>query len=84
LLAPVLGIQTQHLSTDRFLDGQECVSLLQSAGLRLATRQFWTFIPRADMPRWSGVLLQALDGLGRVCRLSILRGGLMLTGLKGV
>jgi hypothetical protein len=58
LLAPLLGWSTRHLSTDRFLGRREAVSLLQFADLRLIGCDFWTFIPKADMPRWTGVILE--------------------------
>lgn len=84
LLAPLLGSSTRHLSTDRFLNCREAVGLLQSAGLRLIGRDYWTFIPKGDMPGWAGVILEALDLLGRVCRLGACRGGLIFTAIRGV
>jgi SAM-dependent methyltransferase len=64
LLAPLLGCSTRHLSTDRFLDCREAVSLLQFAGLRLIGCDFWTFIPKADVPRWTCIILEVLDRVG--------------------
>jgi len=64
LLAPLLGCSTRHLSTDRFLDRREAVSLLQFAGLRLIGCDFWTFIPKADVPRWTCIILEVLDRVG--------------------
>jgi SAM-dependent methyltransferase len=84
LLAPLLGWSTRHLSTDRFLDRREAVSLLQFADLRLIGCDFWTFIPKADMPRWTGVILEVLDRVGRICRLGACRGGLILTATRDV
>ena len=84
LLAPLLGCSTRHLSTDRFLHRREAVGLLQSAGLRLIGCGFWSFIPKGDMPRWTGVMLQVLDRVGRICRLSGCRGGLVLSATRGV
>ena len=55
LLAPLLGCSTHHLSTDRFLDRREAIGLLQSEDLRLIGCDFWTFIPKADMPRWTAL-----------------------------
>jgi SAM-dependent methyltransferase len=83
LLAPILGIATRHLSTERFLKRREAIALMQSAGLQVSSLDYWTFIPKGDMPSWTGVVLEFLDGLGRVCRLGALRGGLILTGIKG-
>jgi SAM-dependent methyltransferase len=84
LLAPLLGCSTHHLSTDRFLDRREAIALLQFAGLRLIAWDFWTFIPKGDMPRWTGLILEVLDRVGRVSRLGICRGGLVLTATRGV
>ena len=83
LLAPLLGCSTRHLSTDRFLDRREAISLLQFSGLRVLGWDFWTFIPKADMPRWIGVILEVLDRVGRICRLGACRGGLILTAARG-
>jgi SAM-dependent methyltransferase len=83
LIAPLLGCPTRHLSTDRFLARWEAIGLLQFAGLRLIGWDFWTFIPKGDMPRWTGVILEVLDRIGRVCRLGACRGGLILTAIKG-
>jgi len=82
LIAPLLGLSTRHLSTDRFLNCRETVCLLQSAGLRLVEHDYWTFIPKGDMPGWAGVILEALDRLGRVCRLGACRGGLIFTAIR--
>jgi hypothetical protein len=84
LLAPLLGWSTRHLSTDRFLGRREAISLLQLAGLRLTGWDFWTFIPKGDMPRWTCVILEVLDRVGRICRLGACRGGLILTATNGV
>jgi SAM-dependent methyltransferase len=84
LLAPLLGCSTRHLSTDRFLDRHEAIGLLQSADLRLIGWDFWTFIPKGDMPRWTGIVMDVLDRIGRVCRLGTCRGGLILTAARGV
>lgn len=81
-LAPLLGISTRHLSTDCFLHSIEAARLLQSAGLCLVVRDFWTFIPKGDMPGWTGAILEGLDRLGRFCRLGMFRGGLILTAVK--
>jgi 2-polyprenyl-6-hydroxyphenyl methylase/3-demethylubiquinone-9 3-methyltransferase len=82
LLAPLLGCSTRHLSTDRFLDRREAISLWQFAGLRLTGWDFWTFIPKGDMPRWTGVMLELLDRMGRIRRLGACRGGLILTATR--
>ena len=82
LLAPILGIATRHLSTDRFLKRREAIALMRSADLQVSRLDYWTFIPKGDMPAWTGVVLEFLDRVGRICRLAALRGGLILTGVK--
>jgi len=57
---------------------------LQFAGLRLIGWDFWTFIPKGDMPRWTCVILEVLDRVGRICRLGACRGGLILTATRDV
>jgi 2-polyprenyl-6-hydroxyphenyl methylase/3-demethylubiquinone-9 3-methyltransferase len=84
LLAPILGCSIRHLSTDRFLNRREGISLLQFAGLRVIGWDFWTFIPKADMPRGIGVILEVLDRVGRICRLGACRVGIILTASRGV
>ena len=59
-------------------------SLWQFAGLRLIGWDFWTFIPKGDMPRWTCVILEVLDRVGRICRLGACRGGLILTATRDV
>lgn len=81
-LAPLLGISTRHLSTDCFLNSVEAARLVQSPGLSLTVRDFWTFIPKGDMPGWTAAILEVLDRLGRIFRLGIFRGGMILTAIK--
>ncbi len=75
-LAPWLGLATRHLSTDRFLGGAELPELLGAAGLIAETVDYWTFIPRGDLPAGVARLLEGLDAAGRVLGLPRLRGGL--------
>jgi 2-polyprenyl-6-hydroxyphenyl methylase/3-demethylubiquinone-9 3-methyltransferase len=84
LLAPLLGIPTRHLSTDCFFTLRQAIGLLRSAGLRVVGRDYWTFIPKGDMPGWAGAILETLDLLGRICGLGACRGGLVLTAVKDV
>jgi len=75
-LAPLLGLQTQHLATDHFLTRDELFALLREAGFTNVAIDSWTFIPRGDMPPWVARLLDALDLLGRALGIRALRGGL--------
>ena len=75
-VAPWLGLATQHLSTDCFLDLESFTTLLQHAGYGRIATGAWTFIPKGDMPWLAATALGALDLLGRATRLPHLRGGL--------
>jgi len=83
LLAPLLGWSTRHLSTDRFLDRREAISLLQFVGLRLIGWDFWTFIPKGDIPRY-----RRNTGIPGSCGPHLPAGcmsrGLILTATRGV
>jgi ubiquinone/menaquinone biosynthesis C-methylase UbiE len=81
-LAPLLGLETRHLSTDRFLKRDELVRLLTEAGFSRVHTGCWTFIPRGDMPAILGMICQGLDLIGRVLRISSLRGGLWVCAWK--
>jgi SAM-dependent methyltransferase len=83
-LASLLGSSTRHLSTDRFLSCREAIALLRSADLRLIGCDHWTFIPKGDMPGWTGVILEAVDRLGRLFRLGACRGGLIFAAVRDV
>ncbi|MEY2441358.1 MAG: hypothetical protein QOJ46_784 [bacterium] len=77
-LAPRLGLETRHLSSDRFLDARELQALSRAAGLEPRRIEPWRFVPRADMPAGWGRALGALDTVGRAARIRALRGGLAL------
>jgi 2-polyprenyl-6-hydroxyphenyl methylase/3-demethylubiquinone-9 3-methyltransferase len=81
-IAPLLGLATKHLSTDRFLTRAELAGMLRRAGFRRARFGSWTFIPKGDMPPVMGVLLDGLDALGRVAHLDAWRGGLWVCAWK--
>jgi len=81
-LAPLLGLETKHLSTDRFLRRDELVRLLTEAGFGRIETGYWTFIPRGDMPSVLGRICQGLDSVGRILRINSLRGGLWVCARK--
>ncbi|HVF91086.1 MAG TPA: methyltransferase domain-containing protein [Blastocatellia bacterium] len=81
-LAPLLGLETKHLSTDKFLRRDELVRLLTEAGFCRIEVGYWTFIPRGDMPPVLGLICQGLDALGRILRIDSLRGGLWVCARK--
>ena len=82
MLAPLLGFETKHLSTDKFLTRSELVHLLTEAGFQRIQVGYWTFIPKGDMPWIMWSVLRGLDALGRLFRLSSLRGGLWVCASK--
>jgi ubiquinone/menaquinone biosynthesis C-methylase UbiE len=81
-LAPWLGLDTKHLSTDRFLDEPEFIRLSNAAGLEVETVDYWTFIPRGDMPAGLAAALDGLDAVGRMFRIPRLRGGLCCRAVR--
>ena len=85
-LAPRLGLDTRHLSTDRFLGAAELEELLRDAGLTLRRLEHWRFIPRGDLPAGWGSVLAALDRVGEHLGQRAqgwLRGGLAILATKG-
>jgi ubiquinone/menaquinone biosynthesis C-methylase UbiE len=83
-IAPLLGVATKHLSSDRMLTQGEFSALLDEVGFRRSRFTPWTFIPKGDMPAIVAMLLTVLDALGRHARLDTLRGGLSLCAWKEV
>ena len=81
-LAPWLGLQTRHLSTDRFMRHEEWRALLLEAGLQPVDVGNWRFVPAGDMPAWAAAIMRLLDRLGRVLRIAELRGGIYAKGVK--
>lgn len=77
-LAPWLGLETRHLSTDHFLSRHELEQLLSAAGLHTLSLGYWTFVPRGDIPAPNGALLHGLDRLGTLAAADLLRGGLVV------
>jgi ubiquinone/menaquinone biosynthesis C-methylase UbiE len=81
-IAPLLGLSTKHLSSDRMLTHNEFSALLDQAGFRRIRSAPWTFIPKGDVPALVALLLTVLDAIGRHARLDSLRGGLSLCAWK--
>ncbi len=78
VLAPLLGLDTRHLSTDRFLTPDELDALVRQAGLLPERLEHWRFIPKGDLPPALGLLLQSLDLVGAATSAGSLRGGLAM------
>lgn len=83
-VAPLLGHDVRHLSTDHFVTRAELASLLDEAGLETIALQSWTFVPRGDMPAGVASILTALDWCGRRAGWSYLRGGIAVAAAPRV
>ena len=81
-LAPWLGLDTRHLSTDRFVAPEQWPALLGAAGLEVSALGFWRFVPAGDMPRWAASTMRALDRIGSMLRIDALRGGCYVRAVK--
>jgi 2-polyprenyl-6-hydroxyphenyl methylase/3-demethylubiquinone-9 3-methyltransferase len=81
-IAPWLGVEVRHLSSDRFVNNAEMRRLLESAGLRVGESGYWRFIARGDMPSWAAQAMSALDRVGVLLRPALLRGGLYVCALR--
>ena len=82
LLAPLFGLETRHLSSDRFLKRDELTSLLTESGFSRVEVGCWTFIPKGDMPTTLAAICQGLDRVGKLLRIAALRGGLWVCAWK--
>lgn len=81
-VAPVLGIDSRHLSTDHFLTAGELEGLISSAGLEIVARQHWSFVPHGDLPGGWGPMLQVLDWCGERAGIGYLRGGIAVAAVR--
>jgi 2-polyprenyl-6-hydroxyphenyl methylase/3-demethylubiquinone-9 3-methyltransferase len=82
LVAPLLNLDTRHLSTDEFLLGRTLKALLHRTGYRDTSVGYWTFIPKGDLPPSLSYLCQFLDRLGTYLTVDCLRSGLLVTARK--
>lgn len=81
-IAPRINYPTRHLATDRRLDYAEAQHLLKEARFTTSGVDFWTFIPKGDMPAFFAMLSKGLDKLGHLFMPASLRGGLILHATK--
>jgi len=81
-IAPWLGYEVKHLSSDRFVNAAEMRALLQGAELRVNELGYWRFVAKGDMPNWAARALEWLDRAGMACKPSLLRGGLCVCADK--
>jgi SAM-dependent methyltransferase len=81
-VAPALGLDVRHLSTDEFLTAGELEGLLRGAGLKTVARRYWRFVPRGDLPAGWGAILRALDWCGEGTGMGYLRGGIAVAAIR--
>jgi phage pi2 protein 07 len=81
-LAPLLGVQTRHLSTDQFLKLSELIKMLSEQNFSIRQSGNWTFIPGGDMYRWQFTLLNIFDFIGKIFKISRFRGGIVIRADK--
>ena len=81
-LAPLLGLDTRHLSTDRFVAPREWPLLLREAQLHPVESGYWRFVPAGDMPPALAHTMLALDRVGAILHVAALRGGCYVKALK--
>jgi SAM-dependent methyltransferase len=83
-LAPMLGFDVRHLSTDHFLTASELAGLVSGAGLEMVARRHWCFVPQGDLPGGWGPILRVLDWCGARAGIGYLRGGLAVAAVRRV
>ena len=81
-LAPRLGYDARHLSSDRFLDAAGLQALVRQARLDVSEHGYWHFVASGDMPKWFACLSQLLAYAGRLGRPARWRGGLYVAAVK--
>ena len=81
-LAPFLGYDTRHLSSDRFTNLPLIGELLSHTRLILADSGYWTFIPRGDIGTVLFVILAMVDLAGKVLGIPGCRGGIYFKAVK--
>lgn len=81
-IAPLLRMETRHLSTDRFLTRKKFVQMLGASGFGSVEAGYWKFIPKGDMPRGLATVLEKLEVVGRLPGMAWCRSGLMVCARK--
>ena len=81
-VAPLLGLDVRHLSTDHFLTAGELERLLSGAGLAIVARRHWRFVPQGDLPCGWGPVLHVLDWCGERVGIGYLRGGIAVAAIR--
>ena len=80
--APALNHPTYHLATDNRINAQEAHQFLVTSGFTSHGVDYWTFIPRGDMPGLAAKTCSLLDKIGHLAAPHWLRSGLVLHGVK--
>jgi ubiquinone/menaquinone biosynthesis C-methylase UbiE len=84
IVGPLLGLETQHLPSDRMPVGTDAVRFAREAGLVIRTVGYWPFVPCSDMPVGVGWLMRLLELLGRAGSRRFLWGGLLVVAVKPI
>ena len=80
--APALKVPTYHLATDKRINSYEARALLEHARFSDFGVDYWTFIPRGDMPSYAAKISTCIDFVGHLGASKWLRSGLILHGTK--
>lgn len=80
--APALNLPTYHLATDKRISPTEAHALLKQGNFSSFGVDYWTFIPKGDMPMYAASLSKCIDLIGHVGAKRWLRSGLVLHGVK--
>jgi hypothetical protein len=56
--------------------------LLAEQNYAISRAENWTFIPRGDMNRWQAMLLSILDFFGKIFKIGVFRGGVVIRADK--
>jgi hypothetical protein len=81
-IAPYLGMDFKHLSTDEFLTASSIIKIFADLNFEKIRIKYWKFIPKGDIPFIWGKILEILEFFGRLLHLNCLRGGLILYAEK--
>jgi SAM-dependent methyltransferase len=81
-LAHLFRFDTRHLSSDEFVTANWLKRTLKTTGYDRVKIDFWTFIPKGDMPKLWALILTGLDLLGKILLTRFLRSGLMVRADK--
>ena len=80
--APVLGLDTRHLSSDLYVTLPLISEHMSDCGLQLSESGNWTFVPAGDVNPALALLLRVVDRAGRYLQIPAFRGGIYFKAVK--